>query len=176
MLFQRDTKQVVSSPIIFKRKVVVRDHLLINGPVDGKSFQKVVTTISDQNLTSIYNLEGKTSLKGNIFVDGFVNNINVSQWAQRVVKKNSEDTQTVNNIWSVAENITFAENVYGSGLLGDLDVKVMQELVQEKKEFKDNVEQKLIVSVLFVFGKETINNLNCFRKIIRRYVRTWIIY
>lgn len=83
-----------------------------------------------------------------------MNNINVTQWAQRAVKQNSEDTQTVNNIWSITENITFAENVYGSGLLGDLDVKVIQDLVHEKKVFNDNVEQKLIVSIqVFVLEK-----------------------
>lgn len=145
---QNEANQIVTSPVIFNGNVVVRDMLTTYGPVNNLDMTKMVTTITDQNLTATYTFNNKTEMNKNIIIDGLINDvINITHWNAKSFKDDTNVPKALDNMWIFDKNVSFNGNVHGNSLIGDLNLTDLAAVVENKRLFKNNVEQNLIVSL-----------------------------
>ncbi|CAH0560757.1 unnamed protein product [Brassicogethes aeneus] len=138
-----DKSYDINSEIVFQNNVLIRNTM--NTPkINNINVQKIVTTNTDQNLTALYHFQMKCTLHNNIFIDGYLNNINLTEWNQNVVKENSENIQDIMQTWDVSGNITVMEDLNGGGMINNMDLHKIQSELEEKINYKYSVEKAII--------------------------------
>ncbi|XP_017787326.1 PREDICTED: uncharacterized protein LOC108570026 [Nicrophorus vespilloides] len=135
--------QGVNSRVIFESNVLVRDVLEVIGNLNGYNVSSLVTTNTVQNLTASYKFTDKTTVANHVIAYGLVNNINISEWTSSAVYKYAETPQTINQPWK-ANNITFGNNVLGSGKICGFEIRKLADRTEERRVFKTTVESEII--------------------------------
>lgn len=141
--------QEIFSEIEFTDNVVVYGDLITSNLVNGFDLNKIVTISTDQNLTAEYIFEGQTVMHSNLHIHGLVNGINILDWESKALMKERENVQTIGVPLTVDQNLTFANNLFGNQSIAGLNVDSMANIIQSKKNFKENEEKQIIVRTLF---------------------------
>ncbi|KAK5643724.1 hypothetical protein RI129_007569 [Pyrocoelia pectoralis] len=134
----------VASDTAFDGNVLVRNNLQIVGLVDGKNLSKVVTTNTEQKLTANYEFHNEITIRGNLEVAGWINDIDVKEWNVRSVKTNHEFEQVISDNWTLSDSMVFSENVFGDALLQGIDVVQLADTVEKKRLMKVSAENGIV--------------------------------
>lgn len=112
------------------------------------NLSKVVTLDTDQNLTATYSFDQKTVMHSNLLVHGLVNNINISDWNDKALMKDSPVVQNIEAPLVVGQNVTFENDLIGVGAISDLDFEVIENTIRSRELFKTKEEKMIIVSLI----------------------------
>lgn len=143
-LFQADGNQTINSHIIFHKPVLVRENLTVE-TINKHNASKLVTTNTNQNLSSPFNFKNKCTLASDLKVHGLINGINTTLW-DKTLRAFSPEVQKVETDWNVLKNITFKDNLTGEGAIGELNLTHLAEEVEERRKYKYETEGEIIVS------------------------------
>ena len=141
---QNDNERNVSSHITFIGNVLVRENMTFTS-INGLDFRKIVTTHTDQNLTSTC-VYGGIKFQDNLYVHGLVSGVNLSEWDENAVRKRSFKVQYWKGIFSVLRNITFESNIHTPSING-INVNDVADELETKYYHRSKMEENLIVNI-----------------------------
>ena len=87
-------------------------NIQVNGLVDGVDTSKLVLLDTDQNITALHQFINKTTMQQDFYIQGLVNNMDISTIASDTLMKNKMDTVTAHKQFSsvqITGNLNMAE-------------------------------------------------------------------
>ncbi|KAJ8919572.1 hypothetical protein NQ315_002194 [Exocentrus adspersus] len=138
-----DEDQQIGSDVVFNNTILVRDQMHVDF-IDGKPASKIVTTSTDQNLTSAFDFKSKCRMNSDLRVRGFVDGVNITACKKKNVQTSSRDTQYIFDSWSIDGDLIFNDAVQGGGLINDLNLTDVLEKVVARQKYKYNTEKAII--------------------------------
>lgn len=143
-MLQNDFNQTIQSGIIFVEEVFAAN-ADASAPINGISLRNIVTTYSDQILSGPYNFSSAVNIAGDLQNNGSINGININEWYNKGLKKQWKKVQKVNGRYNIYGNLTFTEDVDGSGRVNGLDLRTALEDLERKKAAKYAIEKDVMV-------------------------------
>ncbi|CAG9819512.1 unnamed protein product [Phaedon cochleariae] len=138
-----DLDQEIFGNIILKNNIVIRGNLT-TATINSKNASKIVTTHTDQNLTASYNFNAKCTLDSGLEVLGSISGINMTAWANESLKIVSNKPQNVDKDWHISENLTFTDDVFSDSLINGLNLSLISEEVNLRRNYKYTYESAVI--------------------------------
>ncbi|XP_057651759.1 uncharacterized protein LOC130891177 [Diorhabda carinulata] len=154
----KNSLQEIYTKTVFNNIILVRQNLNVS-LVNNKNTSKIVTTHTDQILTSDYNFNSKTVSESNITIDGFINEVNLVKWKTTSLKIDSRETQQICNDWNL-NNLTFFDDVQELWTINGLNLTRISIDVEDRKNKKSQFEDTILEDytnickdVTFLYGK-----------------------
>lgn len=144
-----DQHQEINSKIVFQNDVMVEGSLFTSN-INNIPINQIATTNTDQDLAASYKFLMKCHLDTNLNIDGTLNGINITSWNDEILKSNTEVEQDVMEQWNILGNMTLEDDVNGGAMVNNKNLQDIQKEVNDKIQYKFNVERAIIVSSLFL--------------------------
>ncbi|KAG5895615.1 hypothetical protein JTB14_017724 [Gonioctena quinquepunctata] len=133
----------METDVIFEKNILIREQLT-TPTINGKNTSKIVTTNTDQNITSPLNFNSKCTLESNLDVHGNINGIDFSSWKNDYLRLFSNEDQDVAMEWNIGKNLSFSDDVLGNGSIGGMHLLDIAKEVEERRYYKYKFEKGII--------------------------------
>lgn len=161
---QIDESELISSDVEFFEDIFIEDDLELQGSLNNRLVDEVVTTNTKQELTAIYEFKSKVSVAGDAHITELVNGINITNWYNTRLKSYSIEPQVIKQNWFVQGDLMFENETVGNYCpinsvdIGNYALQVESERLQKHVLEKGFIVSKILLNIRIFYRTIGLNS------------------